>query len=344
MLAAVGQMGSCGVGWDTDSSGPNSGAQHRTWRVARRGGGRGHLPQHLLSGSSAALHEPGPPHRPGTAPPYQHPVTGPPAPDLPLPPCRLLPSTPGSALLVPARPVPFRSADGGARWPEVAGRWHRDALRCTPVRWRPAMQDETLPDVPLKKKGDGEPGRGKTRFIPVQNEPQPRSLPQHGPPLSLPPQLLGRPRPGRGWAGDPGAGAAGSSPPRGGARGGGRGAGAVRGRHPTPQPARQVSAGGGRAPASPPGAAASRCPIAAAGRGGGGEAGTERIWGPEPTETSPRGGLLKGGGTQHRDGNPPLPSTKGRGYIFTRSRPPRAGGKAWLHLNKIIILIIIINN
>lgn len=215
MLAAVGQMGSCGVGWDTDSSGPNSGAQHRTWRVARRGGGRGHLPQHLLSGSSAALHEPGPPHRPGTAPPYQHPVTGlptrtipvtgPPAPDLPLPPCRLLPSTPGSALLVPARPVPFRSADGGARWPEVAGRWHRDALRCTPVRWRPAMQDETLPDVPLKKKTETENRAVEKRALfRYKTSPSPAASPSTDPPSRSPRSSSAAPGPGEVGRGIPG--------------------------------------------------------------------------------------------------------------------------------------------
>lgn len=249
---------------------------HCTERGGWPEGGGWHLPQHLLSGSSAALHEPGPPHRPGTAPPYQHPVTGPPAPDLPLPPCRLLPSTPGSALLVPARPVPFRSADGGARWPEVAGRWHRDApppLRCTPVRWRPAVQDETLPDVPLKKKRRRRTGPWKNAlYSGTKRAPAPQPPPARTPPLA--PPAAPRPPPARARLGG---GSRGRRcrflPAPGRCSGGGRGAGAVRGRHPTPQPARQVSAGGGRAPASPPGAAASRCPIAAAERGGGGRRG-----------------------------------------------------------------------
>ena len=154
------------------------------------------------------------------------------------------------------------------------------------------------------------------------------------------PPAAPRPPPARaGLGGDPGAGAAGSSPPRGGARGGDaargqlgagtprrsrpdrfRRAGAgLRPPHPVPPPpvapSRRGRAGAERIRSCPP--PTPSLPTAAPGlRQCGVESGWERPNGaggdPEPNETSPRGGLLRGvgGGTAEGRDPPPSPAQK----------------------------------
>ena len=214
------------------------------------------------------------------------------------------------------------------------------------------MRTPPLPDVPLKKRSRRADPWKNALYSGTKRAPAPQP-PAARTPLLLPPQLLGRPRPGRGWAGIPGP--ALPVPPRPGAvLGGGTRRGGSSG--PAPHAAAGPTGFGGRGPGSGLPTRCRRLPLPHRGGDGRGQSafspvhphppslptaapglrqcgvksGWERPNGaggdPEPNETSPRGGLLRGGGGGTAEGRDPPPPQHKRPRLHLHPEPSTPSG------------------